>query len=193
MLKSLDLGFKIFKDDPAVDEENGVKELRIEYFIVSVLMLLRHLRLYYAVEQKHYELIRSFVYAFHERWQSHHEDDRDILLFSDSRQQSKTDLEVRDRVMRQAFFEFLEERGEQLRSLDKKRVFNEAERIRIYRKAESLCEACLAEGKTREEAQVSWGKYQADHIMPWIKGGATTEDNAQVLCQYHNAKKNAKT
>ena len=48
---------------------------------------------------------------------------------------------------------------------------------------------CLAEDKPEKEARVSWRQYQTDHILPWIKGGETTEENAQVLCQRHNGSK----
>jgi hypothetical protein len=189
LLKTLDLIHRIFRDDPMVDEETGVKELRIEYFIVSVFMLIRHLQRFYSVPPDRFPLIREFIYRFHARWREHHEDDRDILAFSDSRQQSKADLEIRDRIMRQLFFEYLAEKNALLPTLDSRRLFNEAERIKIYRRDEGLCQQCLKEGKPREEAVVSWAEYEADHIISWIKGGRTAVENAQVLCAYHNAAK----
>ena len=68
-------------------------------------------------------------------------------------------------------------------------MFNEAERIRIYRKQDGLCQICVAKGLSPDEAKVSWSQFQADHIYPWIKGGETSEWNAQVLCKAHNASK----
>lgn len=192
LLRTLNVCRDIFKDDPAVDEDNGVKELKVEYFIISVVMMVRHLRKYYAFSDDHYELFREFVIAFHGRWKAHQEDDRDILLFSDNRQQSAIDLENRDRVMRQAYFEFLDQQGTELVTLDSKRAFNEAERIRIYRAQEGLCQECLKNGLPDTEARVSWSRYQADHMLPWIKGGRTEEWNGQVLCQTHNASKGAR-
>lgn len=189
LLKTLNKFYEIFEDDPVVDSESGIRELSIEYFIISMVMLVRHLRKYYALPAELYTKIRTFLHEFHTRWKGHHEEDRDILLFSDNRQQSKGDLESRDRVLRQAFFEYLQKEGVSLNTLDSKRAFNEAEKIRIYRRDEGLCQTCLAQGKPREEAAVSWSQYQADHIIPWIKGGQTTDENAQVLCTYHNASK----
>jgi len=43
--------------------------------------------------------------------------------------------------------------------------------------------------ETEKQARVPWKDYQADHIMPWVKGGQTALDNAQVLCSLHNAQK----
>jgi hypothetical protein len=137
-------------------------------------------------------VFRKFIYEFHDRWRTHKEDDRDILIFADNRQQSVGDLENRDRILRLAFFEYLEGQSLALKVLDTKRAFNEAERIRIYRKQEGLCQLCLAAGLPAEEARVSWSQYQADHIDPWIKGGKTAEWNGQVLCSTHNASKGGK-
>lgn len=192
LLKTLNRCYEVFKDDPALDEANGVKEFSIEYFIISVVMLLRHILRYYAFQKEDDKLFREFVYEFHDRWKKHSEEDRDILVFADSRQQSEADLEARDRIMRLAFFEYLEKGKHQLRVLDGKRAFSEAERIRIFRKQEGECQRCLEEGLSPEEAKVSWGQFQADHIIPWIKGGETREWNAQVLCKPHNASKGGK-
>ncbi len=189
LLRTLNVCRDIFRDDPTLDKENGVKELNIEYFIISVVMLVRHLRKYYAFTKERYEIFRSFIIAFHQRWKAHLEEDRDILVFSDNRQQSAVDLENRDRVMRQAFFEFLQQENIQLLALDSKRTFNEAERIRIYRAQDGLCQMCLKAGLPENEARVTWGRYQADHIIPWIKGGRTEKWNSQVLCTTHNAAK----
>jgi hypothetical protein len=189
VLKTLNVCHEIFRDDPCIDEHNGVKELSIEYFIISTVILVRHLRQYYAFNKEQHALFRKFFVAFHERWRSHHEDDRDILIFSNNRQQSAVDLENRDRVMRQAFFEFLAGEGTQLTVLDSKRSFNEAERIKIYRTQDGLCQECLKNGLPEAEARVSWSQYQADHIIPWIKGGRTEQWNVQVLCTTHNAAK----
>jgi len=91
--------------------------------------------------------------------------------------------------MRQAFFEYRQREDLQLFTLDTKRPFNEAERIKIYRAQDGLCQDSLKAGLPDEEARVTWSQYQADHIMPWIKGGKTDTGSAQVLCTTHNAKK----
>jgi hypothetical protein len=39
-----------------------------------------------------FSLFRRFTYEFHNRWKTHSEEDRDILIFADNRQQSEGDL-----------------------------------------------------------------------------------------------------
>jgi len=131
LLKTLNLFCEIFSGDPSLDDKSGLKEFRTEYFIVSAVMLIDHLRKHYGVNGEHYEIIRSFVYNFHERWRDHREEDRDVIIFSDSRQQDRTNLEIRERIIRQSFFEFIKKEELQLAPLDGKRTFDEAERINI--------------------------------------------------------------
>jgi hypothetical protein len=42
VLKSLDTFYNIFKDDPMLDQRSGIKEFSVEYFIISIYMLVRH-------------------------------------------------------------------------------------------------------------------------------------------------------
>jgi hypothetical protein len=115
-----------------------------------------------------------------------------LCALVDSRQQDRRNLEIRERVMRQLFFEFLTNEVVELKTLDIKRLFNEAERIKIYRRDDGLCQECVRLGRTPKEATVSWSDYQADHIYPWIRGGKTAPWNGQVLCSLHNAQKGAR-
>ena len=191
LLRTLSLFFEVFRDDPAVDEKSGVRELRVEYFIISTVMLLGYLRKNYALGDGFAKTFRSFIYEFHQRWRAKDEKDQDVVLFSDSRQQSPSDLEVRERIIRRLFFEYLRRESLELKTLDGSRAFNEAERILIYRRQNGQCQMCLEGGLSPKEAQVSWSDYQADHIEPWVKGGRTEEWNGQVLCSTHNQQKGA--
>ena len=64
---------------------------------------------------------------------------------------------------------------------DSKRNFDEAQRQVLYRKFNGICQLC---GKTCE-----WNDWEADHIVPWSKGGKTVVDNGQVLCPSCNSRK----
>ena len=189
--RNLDILHTVFKDDPILDDNNALKEFRIEYFVISIYILLRHLAKHYVFEETERELFREFVLAFHERWKAGRENDHEILVFSDNRQQSKTETEIRDRIIRQAFFEFITDCGHQMITKDEQRGFSEAERIAIYQRDNGLCQMCLAEGKPEREAVVSWSEYEADHVIPHSKGGETTVFNGQVLCRIHNRRKGA--
>jgi hypothetical protein len=184
-----------FRDDPMVQDDDpttGVKELNIEYFIISAYLLLRHLRRNYVFKGPELELFHQFVLDFHGRWREDREDDADVHRFSERRQQSGAEIESRDRIIRQVFFEWLAERGETLKTKDAQRTFSEAQKIRIYRRDNGFCQECLAHGKPEAEARVSWREYEADHIVAHTLGGKTDIDNGQVLCRYHNEAKGGK-
>lgn len=111
------------------------------------------------------------------------------MTFINSRQQGEKDLEVRDIILRQIFFEYSQENNMEFIEKDSKRSFTELERIIIYREGKGFCQECLREGKLENEAKVSWSNYQADHVIPHAKGGKTTLENSELLCSYHNQSK----
>ncbi len=192
-LSIMNLFYKIFKDDPILDNNNGIKELRTEYVVLSFYFLLRHLRKYYVIDDNFKRNFKNFLIdSFYDRHQNTEEDDGDMWLFKANRQQSTNNLQIRDQILRQMFFEDIKNKNIELLLKDKKRVFNEAEKIRIYRRDKGLCQKCLAEGKNENDAKVSWSDYEADHIFPHALGGQTIVENGQVLCKYHNRIKSNK-
>ena len=191
VLSNLNAFYELFKEDPMVLGGNVVKELKREYFIISMYLLLRRLRKLYVFEEAARELFKRFVIDFHARWQDRNNKDTDILFFSDNRQQSANEIAVRHMILRQIFFEYASEQGHEMREKDTKRAFDESERILLYRMNDGLCQACLREEKPRSECFVPWSEFDADHVMPHSKGGATTLDNAELLCRHHNRQKGA--
>lgn len=194
VLKTMRTFYEIFKNDPMVNNgEEGMRELRVEYVIISAYLLLRHLTKYYVFSDKEYELFREFIISFHQRWDERKEtEDSGLLVFSDNRQQSAAEIEVRHRIIRQLFFEFASEDNHSILTKDERRHFSEAQRIKIYRRDRGLCQMCLAEGKPEKECVVPWSQYEADHVLPHSKGGPTDTENAQVLCKRHNRLKGPK-
>jgi hypothetical protein len=193
VLKNLKTFYEVFKSDPILDEKNGIKELSVEYLIVSSYLLISHLRKYYVIDEKMKEAIRNFIYYFHNRWKTYDDaTDSDMLSFSNRRQQGENDLQIRDIIMRQLFFEYLNTNNLEIKEKDEKRAFSELERIQIYRRDKGICQECKREGKPEKETQVSWSEYQADHVFPHSKGGKTTLANGELLCRYHNQSKGAK-
>lgn len=187
VIRNLKAFYEIFKDDPMLDEKSGIKELSVEYFIISVYMLIRHLRMHYVLSDETKNIVREFIHHFYDRWKTFDEsEDTDLLTFSNRRQQGENDLEIRDRILRQIFFQYLKDHNHQLIAKDENRAFSELQRIQIYRRDKGFCQQCLREEKPESEAKVSWSEYQADHVFPHSKGGRTTLENAELLCSYHN-------
>lgn len=190
---NLNTFYSIFKEDYMLDENNGIKEFSTEYFIISIYMLIRHLRMYYVLDDATKINVKNFVYDFYKRWKTYDEGtDNDLLTFSIRRQQGETDLEVRDMILRQIFFKYFLDNNFELKEKDTKRAFSELQRILIYRKGKGLCQQCLRNGIPENEAKVSWSKYQADHVLPHSKGGKTDIENGELLCTTHNLSKGAK-
>ena len=66
---------------------------------------------------------------------------------------------------------------------DARRVFTPDERIVIWRRDNESCQMC--------KNKIAFDEMQADHIIAHSRGGQTTLDNAQALCQQCNVKKGA--
>ena len=64
------------------------------------------------------------------------------------------------------------------------RVFPDAMKRRVYEKQNGKCPEC---GETFDLKEM-----EADHIMPWVEGGKTIEENCQMLCKEHNRRKAAR-
>jgi hypothetical protein len=192
VISNLTYLYDMFKNDTIVDKSNGVKELKREYLIISLYILVRHIRTYYVIAEDTKKAIYNYFLAFHERWGKSDPEDVDIVVFTSNRQQSLLNIQMRDMVFRQLFFQFCKENNIEILPKDSARSYNEAQRIQIYRRDKGLCQQCLADKKPEKECQVSWSKYQADHVIPHSKGGKTEVYNGQVLCTFHNQSKGAK-
>ena len=193
VIKNLNLLTNIFGDDEMVDDKNGIKELNREYIIISMYMLVRHMRAHYVITKELQKQIKDFfLLSFYPRWQAGDVEDIDIITFVNNRQQSLVNLQNRDMILRQHFFEYCISNGFEVKVKDSNRAFSESQRIQIYRKGKGLCQECVAECKPEKECQVSWSQYQADHVVPHSKGGETEVYNGQVLCTFHNQSKGAK-
>lgn len=68
-----------------------------------------------------------------------------------------------------------------LAAKDSKRNFDEAQRQVIFRRDKGICQNC--------GTKCEWNAWEADHIIPWNRGGQTTVSNGQVLCPTCNASK----
>ncbi|HEY8665872.1 MAG TPA: DUF262 domain-containing protein [Tepidisphaeraceae bacterium] len=71
---------------------------------------------------------------------------------------------------------------------DEQRVFSPEQRRLLWNsEAERYCP-----GKKCGHVKLTWGNLQIDHVKPHSRGGATTLENAQILCEKCNKSKGAK-
>jgi|SRR5271157_2182077 len=86
-LKTLDVLYQIFKDDPSVKAGGKVPELDREYIIISIYLLVRRLvHGNWNFTPSHYGKFRIFTQDFYQRWGKDDENDADMILFRDERQ-----------------------------------------------------------------------------------------------------------
>lgn len=64
------------------------------------------------------------------------------------------------------------------------RTFSQRQKRTAYEQQNGICVKC--------EEKFDIGQMEADHIIPWSKGGQTIQENCQVLCKKCNATKSNK-
>lgn len=64
------------------------------------------------------------------------------------------------------------------------RAFDEKIKIKKYEEQKGICPTC--------HKHYELGEMEADHILPWSKGGKTDYENCQMLCQLDNRTKSGK-
>jgi hypothetical protein len=82
---------------------------------------------------------------------------------------------------KRGIYEFLLTGDEKTLSL---REFDEKTKVKTYEKQKGFCPLC--------NKRYDIDKMEADHIIPWSKGGKTVPDNCQMLCMIHNRTKSGK-
>lgn len=70
------------------------------------------------------------------------------------------------------------------------RTFSEGMKRAAYERQKGLCPYCVRERK--DNPHYSLSEMDADHIIPWSKGGKTNAENCQLLCRMHNRRKSDK-
>ena len=61
------------------------------------------------------------------------------------------------------------------------RAFSESQKREAYERQKGICAIC--------EKEFDYSEMEADHIIPWSKGGKTSADNCQLLCIEDNRTK----
>ena len=87
--------------------------------------------------------------------------------------------------------------GEQDTKLLDIRVFDDAVKRRVYDRQTadakaadiSNCPYCAIGHEANQTKIYQLSEMDADHVTAWSKGGATSEENCQMLCKTHNRSK----
>jgi len=155
--------------------------------VVSLYLLISELMEKYAISGKEATFREWFIAFENERRleQDEPEDERqpEWIRYQETVIQavdSKPSIEFRHKTLMTSFLLYCPE----LEPLDSQRAFTEEQRVTIFRKYNGICRSCKKE--------IKWDEFQADHIVPFSKGGKTTVANGQLLCATCNIAKRAK-
>lgn len=160
------------------------------YSVISLYSLVSHCIEKYVITDR-YEDLRSWFLDFEttrRQQDSLPEDERDAeLLAYKERTSHSTDaqdsIQWRHEFLIRKFFEFFPN----VEQKDPQRIFTHEQRLAIYRKDKGLCKLKICcQGEKCE-----WDAWEADHIVPWSRGGKTTVENGQVACAACNSSKGA--
>lgn len=110
------------------------------------------------------------------RFYNKHKDDK---LNAATLEQRIVELIEDDEVdNKKGIYEYLLTGNEKTLSL---RAFDEKTKVKTYEKQKGICPAC--------KKHYNMDLMEADHIIPWSKGGKTSLDNCQMLCKMDNRTK----
>src|SRR3989344_1493735 len=126
-------------------------------------------------------------------YEEYHKEDYNPKKVSEEAQKLYGDPYIKNR---KGIFEFILGGSTDTKLLEV-RIFDEATKKAVYatqtakaeKKGESNCPHCAIGHDANKEKIWSFGEMEADHVSAWIKGGATSVKNCQMLCKTHNRAK----
>lgn len=89
-----------------------------------------------------------------------------------------------DVTKKSGIYDYVLTRNERVLSI---RAFSQNQRREAYERQKGICPFCANEN--REKIHYEIQEMEADHILPWSKGGKTIAANCQMLCREHNNSK----
>jgi hypothetical protein len=115
-------------------------------------------------------------------WGRFYKEHKDEKLNAAKLEQRIVELIDDDEVnSKKGIYEYLLTDNEKTLSL---RAFDQKTQVKVYEKQKSSCPVC------RKHFDI--GAMEADHIIPWSKGGKTVAENCQMLCKLDNRTKSGK-
>lgn len=160
------------------------------YSSVSLYIIISYLLERYACQNLHHTIKNWFIkfetYRREQKQLDVDSCDPEIFSYHDLTSHSSdsdVSLEKRNNILFRKYLEY----NPTIELKDNNRSFTHEQRIVIYRKNNHTCQLRLkCDGKKCE-----WGNWEADHIIPWSKGGKTVVENGQVACPECNSSKGA--
>jgi len=158
------------------------------YAVITLYMIVSSLIDKYVVSGIEEEIFNWFIefetYRRIEENKGEDNCDREILNYNE---QTGHSTDSADSLQRRYDFLFrlLLEYIPKLELKDNIRLFSHEQRLAIYRKNNGICQIKIK----YDGNKCDWDNWQADHIIPWSKGGKTTVENGQVACPACNASK----
>lgn len=154
------------------------------YNVLSLFVLISELINNYDIKEREGEIAKWFI-----EFETHRKEDElkppeeqnPTLVVYHEKVSNSSDTEESILYRHRILKEDLLDKIPNLPLKDAQRLFDESQRQVIYRRGNGKCKIC---GKECE-----WNNWEADHIIPWDRGGKTEVDNGQILCPTCNARK----
>lgn len=112
--------------------------------------------------------------------------DPDLLAYKERTSHStdaQDSIQARHEFLLRKFFEAVPD----IEPKDEQRLFSHEQRLAIFRRDGGICQVRIR----CEGAKCEWDAWEADHKVPWTKGGKSTVENGQVACPSCNSAKGA--
>ncbi len=158
------------------------------YSVISLFILIMDIMPNYDIRNREQDLAQWFIEFEAQRTEDESkapEDQDPLLVIYHERVSNSSDtfdsLSYRHNFLKESLLSTVKN----LPQKDAKRNFDEAQRQVIFRRGNGICRLC---GRKCE-----WNDWEADHIIPWSKGGKTEIENGQILCPSCNSKKSDRT
>jgi hypothetical protein len=158
------------------------------YSVISLFALVSHCLERYVLNGREQELHDWFIgfetYRRAELQKPEEERDSEVIAYKERTSHStdaQDSIQWRHDFLLRKFFESVPD----IQIKDDQRIFAHEQRLAIYRRDGGLCQLKIRCNGEKCE----WDNWQADHKLPWSKGGKTTVANGVVACPACNALK----
>lgn len=158
------------------------------YSVISLYSLVSHCLERYAFagrEKALHDWFLSFeTYRRAEVKKPEEKRDSEVIAYKERTSHStdaQDSIQWRHEFLLRKFFEALPD----IQIKDDQRMFTHEQRLAIYRRDGGLCQLKI---KCKGE-KCEWENWQADHKLPWSKGGKTTVENGLLACPACNTAK----